>query len=68
MVLRKVIKKIKYLKFSMKQHQTKQVLCDDEFKTYLEFLYTNFAIAAFGKTTNNYALVFKKFYFNCLLA
>ena len=42
--LNKVKMKMKHLKFNMKQHQIKQVLYDDEIKTYLESIHRRFRI------------------------
>ena len=41
----------------MKQHRAKAVLCEDQVRTYLEFLHRRFVIATFDTAVNSYALI-----------
>jgi hypothetical protein len=51
------------------QHRTKtkKVLDDEEVKTYLDELHANFVITPTDKAGNNFSIVCKKFYIECLM-
>ena len=62
MLVFKVIKILQcILKSNMKQHQTKQVLCSDKVKSYLESLHRRFAIVTIDKAAKKYVLICKGF-------